>query len=128
MKNTLLFTYSTNKHSGTFANRKCEELSYPKNLKMYDPTLVTLLKMRPHYRQSSRENATPSIGTCPLASYKEVTPRVFYLSTPPYLHILQVRLDWPLVLRVLRPIRNSRLLTSSFFGHLQEHVLSLKPH
>ena len=60
MKNTLLFTYSTNKHSGTFANRK--ELSYPKNLKMYDPTLVTLLKMRPHYRQSSRENATPSIS------------------------------------------------------------------
>ena len=28
--------------------------------------------MRPHYSQSSRENATPSSGTCPLASYKEV--------------------------------------------------------
>ena len=37
-----------NKHSGTFANRKCEELSYPKNQKMCDPILVTLLKMRPH--------------------------------------------------------------------------------
>ena len=36
--------------------------------------LVTLLKMRPHYSQSSRENATPSGGTSPLASYKEVTP------------------------------------------------------
>ena len=28
--------------------------------------------MRPHYSQSSRENATPSIGTSPLAFYKEV--------------------------------------------------------
>ena len=39
--------------------------------------MVTLLKMRPHYSQSNRENATPSSGTFPLASYKEVTP------TPP---------------------------------------------
>ena len=44
---------------------------------MYDPILVTLLKMRPHYSQSSWENATPSSGTSPLASYKEVPP------TPP---------------------------------------------
>ena len=41
---------------------------------MCDPILVTLLKMRPHYSQSSRENATPSSGTSPLASYKEVPP------------------------------------------------------
>ena len=41
---------------------------------MCDPTLVTLLKMRPHYSQSSRENATPSSGTSPLASYKGVPP------------------------------------------------------
>ena len=34
------------KHSGTFANRKYEELSYPKNQKMCGPILVTLLKMR----------------------------------------------------------------------------------
>ena len=33
------------KHSGTFANRKYEELSCPKNQKMFDPILVTLLKM-----------------------------------------------------------------------------------
>ena len=46
-------------HSGTFTNRKCEELSYPKNQKMFE---------------SSRENATPSSGTPPLASYKEVPP------------------------------------------------------
>ena len=39
---------------------------------MCDPILVTLLKMRPHYSQSSRENATPSSGTSPLASYKAV--------------------------------------------------------
>ena len=32
------------------------------------PVLVTLLKMRPHYSQSSRENVTPSSGTSPLAS------------------------------------------------------------
>ena len=44
------------KHSDTFANRKYEELSYPKNPKMCDPILVTLLKMRPHYSQSRREN------------------------------------------------------------------------
>ena len=41
---------------------------------MCDPILVTLLKMRSHYSQSSRENATFSSGTVPLASYKEVPP------------------------------------------------------
>ena len=41
---------------------------------MCDPTLVTVWKMRRHYSQSSRENATPSSGTSPLASYKEVPP------------------------------------------------------
>ena len=69
------------KHSGTFAIRKYEELSYPKNHKMCDLILMTLLKKRPHYSQSSRENATPSSGTCPLASYKEVSPRVLLAVT-----------------------------------------------
>ena len=41
---------------------------------MCDPILVTLLKKRPNYSQFSREEATPSSGTSPLASYKEVTP------------------------------------------------------
>ena len=41
---------------------------------MCDPILFTLLKMQPRYSQSSRENATPSSGTFPLASYKEVPP------------------------------------------------------
>ena len=39
--------------------------------------LVTLLKMRPYYSQSSRENTTPTSGISPLdplASYKEVPP------------------------------------------------------
>ena len=65
------------KYPDRFANRKYEQLSYPKNPKMCDPILVTLLKMQPHYSQSSRENATPSSGTSPLASYKEVPPREF---------------------------------------------------
>ena len=68
MKNTLLFIFSTN----ILVRLLTEELSTPENLKMCDPILVTLLKMRPHYGQSSRENATPSSGTSPLASYKEV--------------------------------------------------------
>ena len=41
---------------------------------MCDPILVIVLKMRPHYSQSSRENPTPSSGTSPLASYKKVPP------------------------------------------------------
>ena len=50
---------------------------------MCDAILVTPLKMQPHYSQSSRENATPSSGTSPLASHKEGPPRVFtvYYST-----------------------------------------------
>ena len=73
MKNTLLFTYCTNS-PGTFANRKYEDFSYPKNPKMCNLILETLLKMRPHYSQSSRENATSSSGTSPIASFKEVPP------------------------------------------------------
>ena len=40
---------------------------------MCDPILGTLLKVRPHYSQSSRKNANPSTGTSPLAFCKEVT-------------------------------------------------------
>ena len=61
-------------HSGMFANRKCEKLSYPQNPKMCNPILVTPLKMQPHYSQSRHENATPSSGKSPLASYEEVPP------------------------------------------------------
>ena len=41
---------------------------------MFDPTLVTLLRMRTRHSQSSRENGASSSGTSPLASYKEVFP------------------------------------------------------
>ena len=51
------------KHSDTFANCKYEELSYSKNQKMYNPILVTILKMQPHNGQSSHENVTPFSGT-----------------------------------------------------------------
>ena len=61
------------KHSGTLANRKYEELSHPKNHKKCD-LILTLLKMRLNSSQSSGENATPSRGTSPLASYEEVPP------------------------------------------------------
>ena len=70
MESTLLFTYSTN----ILVLLLTVICLTPKNPKMCDPILVTLLKMRPHYRQSSRENATPSSGTSPLTSYKKVLP------------------------------------------------------
>ena len=36
------------KYPDTFANRKYEQFSYPKNPKICDPILVTLLKMQRH--------------------------------------------------------------------------------
>ena len=77
MKNTLLFTYST-KLLVLLLTVNMKNCLTSKTPKMCDPILVTLLKMRPHYSQSSRENATPSSGTSPLASYKEVHPWVFF--------------------------------------------------
>ena len=56
------------KHSGTFANLP----------KMSEPILVTLLKMLPHSSQSSREIATQSSSTSPLASCKKVYPPGFW--------------------------------------------------
>ena len=72
MKNTLFFTYSTNilVHLLTLNKKNCHT---PKNPKMSDAILVTLLKMQPHYSQSSSENETPSGCTSPSASYKEVS-------------------------------------------------------
>ena len=70
MKNTLLFTYSTNILVRLLTVNMNHSLT--KNPKMCGHIIVTLLKMQPHYSQSSRENATPSSGTSPLASYSEV--------------------------------------------------------
>ena len=73
MKNTSLFTYSTN-ILVRLLTVNVKKFFYPKNPKMCDPILVTPLKMRPHYSQSRGENATPSSGASPLAYYKEVPP------------------------------------------------------
>ena len=71
MKNTLFLTYSTN-ILVCLLTVNMKNCLTPKNPKMCDLTLVMLLKMQPHYSQSSHQNATPSSGTFPLASYKEV--------------------------------------------------------
>ena len=73
MKNTLLFnffTYSTN----ILARLLTVNMKNCLTPKIRKCVLVTLLKMRPQYIQSSRENATSSGGTSQLASYKEVPP------------------------------------------------------
>ena len=70
MKNTLLFTYSTN----TLVSWLTVKVKNFLTLKMCDPILVTSCKMQPYYGQSSLENVTPSNGISPLASYKEVPP------------------------------------------------------
>ena len=79
MKNTLLFTYSKN-ILVRLLTVNVKNFLTPKIPRMCDPILVTPLKMRPHYSQPSRENATPSSGTSPLASYKEGLP-------PPPVHV-----------------------------------------
>ena len=75
IKNTSPFIYSSNilVRLLTVNMKNCLT---SKNPKMCDPILVTLLKMRPYYSQSSRENATPSSGTSLVASYKEVPPGI----------------------------------------------------
>ena len=62
------------KLSGTFGNRKYEELelSYPKKSENVRPHSSNSIEKPPHYIQSSRENAIPFIGTSQLAYFKEV--------------------------------------------------------
>ena len=55
-----------------FASCKYEEQSYPEKSENLRPHSSNSTENQPHYSQSSRENATPSSGTSPLASYKEV--------------------------------------------------------
>ena len=69
MKNTLLFTYSTN-IMVRLLTVNVKNFLTPKSEK-WDLIPVTPLKIRPHYSQFSRENATPSSGTSPAASYKD---------------------------------------------------------
>ena len=70
MKNTAFHTQY--KHFGAFANRKYEELSYPQKSENVRPHSSNSIENATHYSQSSRDNATPSSGTSPLLSYKEV--------------------------------------------------------
>ena len=72
MKNTLLFTHSKNILIRLLTVNMKDCLTPPPPKKKCNPILVTILKMRPHYSQSSRENESPSSDT--LASYKEVPP------------------------------------------------------
>ena len=73
MKNTLLFTYSTNIRLLIVNKKKCLTTKSPK---MRDPILEILLKMRPQYNQSSRVNATPSSGTSHWPLMRKCPPRV----------------------------------------------------
>ena len=74
MKNTLLFTHITN-ILVRFLTVNMKSCLTPKLTKVRPhSSTVTLLEMRLHYSQSSRENATLCSGTSPLASYKEVHP------------------------------------------------------
>ena len=73
MKNTSLFTYSTNILI-RLLTVNVKNFLYLQNPKICDPIRVTPLKMRPHYSQSRGENATPPSGASPSASYKEVPP------------------------------------------------------
>ena len=50
--------------------------------------------MRPYYSQSSRENATRSSGTSPLASFKEVPPPQGKF---PKATTLNVKVEWSLM-------------------------------
>ena len=85
MKNTLFLTYSTN-ILVCLLTVNMKNCLTPKNPEIQcDPILVTLLKMQLHYSQSSRQNATPSSGTFPLASYKDRS------TLPPGPLTLQVR-------------------------------------
>ena len=63
LRNTLLFIYSTNSLVRLLTVNMKNFLA-PKNPKMCDPIIG----------QSGHENATPSSGTSPLASHKEVPP------------------------------------------------------
>ena len=62
MKSTLLFTHSGN-ILGRLLTVNIKNCLTPKNPKMWHPILVTLLKFRPLYSQSSCANATLSSGT-----------------------------------------------------------------
>ena len=86
---------------------------------MCDPILVTLLKMQPHYSQSSRENATPSSGTSPVASYKEVPLPGFFPS-----HAMEKALGTRLIVCCLE-VLPLRPFTFSVYCRMRSLILGL---
>ena len=58
---------SFNRESSYFENPVYQNFLIPEIPKMCDSILVTLLKIQPHYSQSSWENATPSSGHIPIS-------------------------------------------------------------
>ena len=111
----------------TILNPYLIEFSYPKIPKMCDPILVTLLKMQPHSSQSSRENATPSSGTSPLASYKGVPParviieksRLYFLVCS---FITGLSSEWKLTINILAERQKGLTFVCAFF-HVCQHSL-----
>ena len=88
MKNTLFFIYNTNILVRLLT--VYEELSYSPKCENIQPHSSISIENAPRYSQCSLENATPSSGTSPLASCKEVPPRgqispIFPLSTVNYI-------------------------------------------
>ena len=59
------------KHSGMFANRKYEELSYPKKSENVRPHSRTLLKMRPHPAVHPHKPLIRKYPPSPLAKKQE---------------------------------------------------------
>ena len=76
--NSFFFFFAENRH--IFAGipksptSTCQNFLSPKIPKKCDPILVTVLKMQPHYSQSSRENATPSSDTSHWAVTRKYPP------------------------------------------------------
>ena len=66
-----LVTYILTKNLPTLESL-LTRISLPKNPENCHPILVALLKIQPHYSQSSRENVSPSSGISQLAYYKKV--------------------------------------------------------
>ena len=78
-----------------------DRFSYPKNPKMCDPILVTVLKKQPHYSQSSRKNATPSSGTSPAAYYLEVPPPPRATELP-FSVLFSIEIQWRIVCQLIQ--------------------------
>ena len=74
--------------------------------------------MRPHYRQSSHENATPSSGTFLLASCKGVPP-------PPGFRVLQLVKPLPFI--YVKPEKGTPLAETLRIGHHRVPSQSRKP-